>query len=141
MFNFLFLFNPLTQHVTLCFVIGAEWYKSWQPIRCLYLSHLWLCPTHLSCIQGNNFFKKLVYIEFAWPQWPIFLPLAWSVNPLTPTSDQDRISPLNINSESSILVRGMKMKTQLGDYKLIQYQILQIEIISIIFMADSRENY
>ena len=31
----------------------------------------------------------------------------------------------------------MKMKTQLGDYKLIQYQILQIEIISIIFM----ENY
>ena len=31
----------------------------------------------------------------------------------------------------------MKMKTQLGDYKLIQYQILQIEIISIIFMADS----
>ena len=35
----------------------------------------------------------------------------------------------------------MKMKTQLGDYKLIQYQILQIEIISIIFMADSRENY
>ena len=56
-------------------------------------------------------------------------------------SDQDRISPLNINSESSILVRRIKMKTQLGDYKLIQYQILQIEMISIIFMADSRENY
>ena len=35
----------------------------------------------------------------------------------------------------------MKMKTQLGDYKLIQYQILQIEMISFIFMADSRENY
>ena len=33
------------------------------------------------------------------------------------------------------------MKIQLGDYKLIQYQILQIKIISIIFMADSRENY
>ena len=33
------------------------------------------------------------------------------------------------------------MKIQLGDYKLIQYQILQIEIISIIFMAYSRENY
>ena len=73
-------------------------------------------------------------------QLPIFLPLAWSVNPLTPTSDQDRISPLNINSESSRQVRRMKMKTQLGDYKLIQYQILQIEI-SIIFMTDSRENY
>ena len=56
-------------------------------------------------------------------------------------SDQDRISPLNINSESSRQVRRIKMKTQLGDYKLIQYQILQIEIISIIFMADSRENY
>ena len=73
-------------------------------------------------------------------QLPIFLPLAWSVNPLTPMSDQDRISPFNINSESSRQVRRMKMKTQLGDYKLIQYQILQIEI-SIIFMADSRENY
>ena len=33
------------------------------------------------------------------------------------------------------------MKTQLGDYKLIQYQILQIEMISIIFLAESRENY
>ena len=33
------------------------------------------------------------------------------------------------------------MKTQLEDYKLIQYQILQIKIISIIFIAGSRENY
>ena len=33
----------------------------------------------------------------------------------------------------------MKMKTQLGDYKLIQYQILQIKIISIIFIAGSRD--
>ena len=41
-------------------------------------------------------------------------------------SDQDRISPLNINKESSWLVGRIKMKTQLGDYKLIQYQILQI---------------
>ena len=48
----------LTQYVTLCFVIGAEWYKSWQPIRCLYLSHLWLFLTHLSCTQDNNFLKK-----------------------------------------------------------------------------------
>ena len=25
----------------------------------------------------------------------------WSVNPLTPTSDQDRISPYNINTKST----------------------------------------
>ena len=47
-------------------------------------------------------------------------------NPLIPMSDQDRISPFNINKESSWLVGRIKMKTQLGDYKLIQYQILQI---------------
>ena len=47
-------------------------------------------------------------------------------NPLIPMSDQDRISPFNINKESSRLVGRIKMKTQLGDYKLIQYQILQI---------------
>ena len=38
-------------------------------------------------------------------------------------SDQDRISPFNINTESSRLVGR---KTQLRDYKLIQYQIFQI---------------
>ena len=54
----------LTQYVTLCFVIDAEWYKSWLPIKCLYLNHLWLFATHSSCIQDNNFLKKLVYIEF-----------------------------------------------------------------------------
>ena len=41
-------------------------------------------------------------------------------------SDQDRIYPFDINIESSRLVERIKMKTQLGDYKLIQYQILQI---------------
>ena len=59
-------------------------------------------------------------------------------NPLTPMSDQDRISPYNINTESSRLVRRIKMKTQLGDYKLIQYQILQIEITSIVWQTVGR---
>ena len=47
-------------------------------------------------------------------------------------SDQDRISPYNINTESSRQVRRIKKKTQLENYKLIQYQILQIEIMSIL---------
>ena len=54
-------------------------------------------------------------------------------------SDQDRISPYNINKESSRQVRRIKKKTQLGDYKLIQYQILQLN--HKYFMADTRENY
>ena len=37
-------------------------------------------------------------------------------------SDQDRISPYNINQTSD----NDREKYQLGDYKLIQYQILQI---------------
>ena len=46
-------------------------------------------------------------------------------NPLTPMSDQERISPYNINTISS---DENKEKYQLGDCKLIQYQILQINI-------------
>ena len=46
-------------------------------------------------------------------------------------SDQDRISPCNINTVLSRQVRRIKQKTQLGDYKLIQYQILQTDIMSI----------
>ena len=48
------------------------------------------------------------------------------IDPLTPMSDQDRISPYNINTISSRQV--MRKKNQLEDYKLIQYQILQTNI-------------
>ena len=43
-------------------------------------------------------------------------------------SDQDRISPNNINIISSRLVMRIKKIYQLGDYELIQYQILQTNI-------------
>ena len=48
-------------------------------------------------------------------------------------SDQDTISLYNINTAASGQVRRMKKKTQLhvGDYKFIQYQILQTDIISV----------
>ena len=54
------------------------------------------------------------------------------LSPETPMGDQDRISPFNINKELSGLVRRIKMTTQLGDFKLIQYQIPQIEVIIIL---------
>ena len=60
------------------------------------------------------------------------------LNPLTPMSDQDRISPYNINTESSRQVRRIKKKTQLGNYGLIQYQILQIKILSISWQTVGR---
>ena len=53
-------------------------------------------------------------------------------------SDQDRISPYNINTESSRQVRRIKKKTQLENYKLIQYQILQIEIMNILWQTIGR---
>ena len=43
-------------------------------------------------------------------------------------SDQDRIFPNNINIISSRLVMRIKKIYQLGDYELIQYQILQTNI-------------
>ena len=61
------------------------------------------------------------------------------VNDLSLTiSDQDRISPYIINTELSRQVGRIKKKTQLGDQKLIQYQILQIEIISILCQTVGR---
>ena len=43
-------------------------------------------------------------------------------------SDQDRISPYNIKQTSD----ENEEKYQLGDYKLIQYQILQINITRVV---------
>ena len=45
-------------------------------------------------------------------------------NPFTHMSDQDRISPYNIKQTSCENVE----KYKLGDYKLIQYQILETKI-------------
>ena len=45
-------------------------------------------------------------------------------------SDQDGISPFNINTESSRLVEQVKMKTQLGDYQLIQLEIEKLKLKS-----------
>ena len=53
-------------------------------------------------------------------------------------NDQDRISPYIINTELSRQVRRIKKKTQLGDQKLIQYQILQIEIRRILCQTVGR---
>ena len=48
------------------------------------------------------------------------------LNPLTPKSYQDGISLYIINTVSSIQVSRIKKKTQLGNYKLIRNQILQL---------------
>ena len=40
---------------------------------------------------------------------------SFGLNPLTPMSDQDRISPYNINTISSRQVMRKKEKYQLGD--------------------------
>ena len=67
-----------------------------------------------------------------------FLPKAFRFNPLTPVSDRERISPYNINTVSGRQVRRIKKKTQLGDYKLIQYQILRIGVMSILWQKVGR---
>ena len=53
-------------------------------------------------------------------------------------SDQDRISSYNINIKH--MSYENEEKYQLGDYWLIQYQILQIHIITRC-LVDSKENY
>ena len=54
-------------------------------------------------------------------------------------SDQDRISPYNINKISSRQVRSEnKEEYQLGDYKLIQYQIPQTYITRTLWQTVKR---
>ena len=53
-------------------------------------------------------------------------------------SDRERIPPYNINTESGRQVRRIKKKTQLGDYKLIQYQILRIGVMSVLWQKVGR---
>ena len=60
------------------------------------------------------------------------------VYPLTPRSDQDRISPYNINTISSRQVMRIKKNINLGDYKLIQYQILQTNITRTVWQTVGR---
>ena len=62
------------------------------------------------------------------------------LNPLTPMSDQERISPYNINAISTRLVSKIKKKSYLGDYRLIQYQILQTNIRRTIWQTVRRIN-
>ena len=61
------------------------------------------------------------------------------LNPLTPMSDQERISPYNINAISTRQVMKIK-KSYLGDYRLIQYQILQTNIRRTIWQTVRRIN-
>ena len=54
-------------------------------------------------------------------------------------SDQNRISPYNINIKQTS--NENKEKCKLRDYYLIQYQILQFNIEKKNWMADNKEYY
>ena len=60
------------------------------------------------------------------------------LNPFTLVSDRARISPYIINTISSRQVMRNKGKYQPGNYKLIQYQILQSNIIRMIWQIVMR---
>ena len=53
-------------------------------------------------------------------------------------SDQDRLSPYNINTKIKQTSNENKEKYQSGDYKLIQYQILQINITRTVWQTVKR---
>ena len=61
-----------------------------------------------------------------------------SLNPLTPMSDQDRISPYNIITISCIQEMRINTNINQGDYLLIQNQILQANIIRIVWQTVRR---
>ena len=53
-------------------------------------------------------------------------------------SEQSRIFPHNINTILRRQVVRIKTKLQFGDYKMIQYQILQTKIIRFVWQAVRR---
>ena len=81
-------------------------------------------------IKEESFKLNLIHISFLKSMFEVLLSKGLYINPLIPMSDQEIISPYIINAVSSIQVMRIKRKTQLGNYMLIQYQILQIKIIS-----------
>ena len=62
------------------------------------------------------------------------------LHPPTPVGDQERISPYHIKTISTRQVIRIKKKYQLGDWLLIQYQILQTNIIEIVWQTVRRIN-
>ena len=62
------------------------------------------------------------------------------LHPPTPIGDQDRISPYHIKTISTRQVIRIKKKYQLRDWLLIQYQILQTNIIEIVWQTVRRIN-
>ena len=81
-------------------------------------------------IKEESFKLNLIHFSFLKSMFEVLLSKGLYINPLIPMSDQEIISPYIINAVSSIQVMRIKRKTQLGNYMLIQYQILQIKIIS-----------
>ena len=71
-------------------------------------------------------------LRTTWPCMAVSVVLF--VNPLTAMSDQDRISPNNIKHTKD----KNKEKCQWGDYKLIQYQILQTSITRTLWQTVKR---
>ena len=84
----------------------------------------WLALDSLQA-KNSTLFSGLCFISWKASSYysPTTDPLAIIAffNPLTPISDQDIISPHNINLISSIQV--MRIKENIRDYLLIQYQI------------------
>ena len=60
------------------------------------------------------------------------------LHPPTPIGDQDRISPYHIKTISTRQVIRIKKRYQLGNWLLIQYQILQTNIIEIVWQTVRR---
>ena len=70
-----------------------------------------------------------VYNQFLYPH---------ELHPFTPNSDQDRISPYNINTISSRQVMRIKKNINWWIFHLIKYQILQTKIISSVWQRVRR---
>ena len=115
--------------------------QSWRAVRVVRILTIpFIGYVTKVCTLSSRLFQLLVIREKQGKkQWlagnhnHFFLFTLFSINPtnlkpLTPMSDQDRISPYNINTMSSRQVMRIKKKISIMDYMLIQYQILHTNI-------------
>ena len=99
------------------------WKTSWDLRKCIPIYNI------------LRYITKYLHAISVWMKALIFF--LWYLHPLTPMSDQDRISPYNIITISSRLVMRIK-KLSTGDYWLIQYQILWNEITRNVWKTPGR---
>ena len=118
-----FLFCFITEYIIRSHEVKPQGYEIAHDGKCVTV---FSAPNYWSVVWMTS--------ENTKPQMRFF----HALNPLTPIDDQYRISPYNINTILGRNVTRIWWKYKVGDYSLIQNQILRINIIRVTWQTVRR---